>query len=190
MSIMRSIIGQLLNASIITYVILLYNLCSERAGWIPNRGEVPESLAMEYKWIMGLSVTEMEIMHGAYRKDNPNCKLCIWIYIFFGVIFVPWPIYLALQKVSINNIWYLQIWFKCIISLGFFCQKEPTIVKRSNFKVSQRFCKKRKRKWVKLKSEGWKEISTVFLWTESSQSVDSVAKCTVIILATGGRHFL
>ncbi|XP_072024365.1 LOW QUALITY PROTEIN: TPR repeat-containing protein DDB_G0287407-like [Amphiura filiformis] len=53
------------------------NAASERCGWVPNRGEVPESLSMEYKWVMGLSVTEMEIMHGAYRKDNPNSLFLI-----------------------------------------------------------------------------------------------------------------
>ncbi len=25
-----------------------------------------------YNWIHGLSMTEMEILHAAYRKDNPN----------------------------------------------------------------------------------------------------------------------
>ncbi len=45
---------------------------SERIGWVPLRDEVPESVRDEYKWVQGLSVTEMEIMHGAYRRDNPN----------------------------------------------------------------------------------------------------------------------
>ena len=47
---------------------------SERIGWIPLSSEVPDALKGEYKWIEGLSVTEMEIMHGAYRRDNPNGK--------------------------------------------------------------------------------------------------------------------
>ena len=33
---------------------------------------MPSSIRDEYKWIEGLSVTEMEILHGAYRADNPN----------------------------------------------------------------------------------------------------------------------
>ena len=41
-------------------------------GWVPVLDEVPESVRDEYKWVQGLSVTEMEIMHGAYRRDNPN----------------------------------------------------------------------------------------------------------------------
>ena len=45
---------------------------SERVGWIPVKNEIPEAVQEEYKWVEGLSVTEMEIMHGAYRKDNPN----------------------------------------------------------------------------------------------------------------------
>ena len=47
---------------------------SERIGWIPLPSEVPQTLVDEYRWIFGLSVTEMEIVHGAYRKDNPNCE--------------------------------------------------------------------------------------------------------------------
>ncbi|XP_071485074.1 telomerase protein component 1-like [Diadema antillarum] len=48
------------------------NLTSERCGWIPTSQDVPLSVTNEYKWVHGLSVTEMEIMHGAYRIDNPN----------------------------------------------------------------------------------------------------------------------
>ncbi len=47
---------------------------SERVGWIPTPGDVPQNLVDEYRWVFGLSMTEMEIVHGAYRKDNPNCK--------------------------------------------------------------------------------------------------------------------
>ncbi|XP_072035865.1 TPR repeat-containing protein DDB_G0287407-like isoform X2 [Amphiura filiformis] len=53
------------------------NMTSERCGWIPGGMEVPMSLAKEYRWVNGLSVTEMEIMHGAYRIDNPNCIFAI-----------------------------------------------------------------------------------------------------------------
>ncbi|CAH1785090.1 unnamed protein product [Owenia fusiformis] len=48
------------------------NMTSERIGWIPIGEEVPASIKSEYKWVDGLSVTEMEIMHASYRKDNPN----------------------------------------------------------------------------------------------------------------------
>ncbi|XP_071785835.1 telomerase protein component 1-like [Asterias amurensis] len=53
------------------------NLTSERCGWIPNQMEVPPSIRSDYRWIQGLSVTEMEIMHGAYRKDNFNSLFMI-----------------------------------------------------------------------------------------------------------------
>ncbi len=56
---------------------IFFNNFSERVGWIPMDIEVPESVKSEYVWIDGLSVTEMEIMHGAYRKNNPNGKLCV-----------------------------------------------------------------------------------------------------------------
>ncbi|CAH1783141.1 unnamed protein product, partial [Owenia fusiformis] len=48
------------------------NMTSERIGWIPRGPDIPEGLKAQYKWIDGLSVTEMEIMHAAYRKENPN----------------------------------------------------------------------------------------------------------------------
>ncbi|XP_033641295.1 telomerase protein component 1-like [Asterias rubens] len=48
------------------------NLTSERCGWIPSFDDVPETIVQEYRWVHGLSVTEMEILHGAYRIDNPN----------------------------------------------------------------------------------------------------------------------
>ncbi|XP_057298417.1 TPR repeat-containing protein DDB_G0287407-like isoform X1 [Hydractinia symbiolongicarpus] len=48
------------------------NLAGERAGWIPNFGDLTNNLAAQYGWIYGLSVTEMEIVHGAFRKLNPN----------------------------------------------------------------------------------------------------------------------
>ena len=48
---------------------------------MPADTEVPEAVKSTYKWIEGLSVTEMEIMHGAYRKDNPNGTLpCVHHY--------------------------------------------------------------------------------------------------------------
>ncbi|XP_074662841.1 TPR repeat-containing protein DDB_G0287407-like [Tubulanus polymorphus] len=48
------------------------NMTSERIGWIPDTEDIPGSLVDEYRWIFGLSMTEMEIIHGAFRKDNPN----------------------------------------------------------------------------------------------------------------------
>ncbi|XP_072023611.1 telomerase protein component 1-like [Amphiura filiformis] len=53
------------------------NLTSERCGWIPTHQDVPQSLAREYRWVQGLSVTEMEILHGAYRIENPNSLFMI-----------------------------------------------------------------------------------------------------------------
>jgi len=60
----------LLHTYTLTY--LLTYCVSERVGWVPAEEEVPEAVKSTYRWIEGLSVTEMEIMHGAYRKDNPN----------------------------------------------------------------------------------------------------------------------
>jgi len=48
------------------------NCNSERIGWIPLLMEISENVMKDYSFIYGLSVTEMEIMHAAYRLDNPN----------------------------------------------------------------------------------------------------------------------
>ena len=45
---------------------------SARAGWIPTFGDLTYNLAVQYGWVYGLSLTEMEIVHGAFRKCNPN----------------------------------------------------------------------------------------------------------------------
>ena len=34
----------------------------ERVGWIPKVGDLTDSLAAQYGWVYGLSVTEMEIV--------------------------------------------------------------------------------------------------------------------------------
>lgn len=49
-------------------------MTSERTGWIPEEHVIPDILREQYDWIDGLSVTEMEILHAAYRIDNPNGK--------------------------------------------------------------------------------------------------------------------
>ncbi|RDD44594.1 Telomerase protein component 1 [Trichoplax sp. H2] len=53
------------------------NLSSHRSGWIPEQSDVPQNLAQEYGWIFGTSITEMEIIHGAFRKANPNSLFLI-----------------------------------------------------------------------------------------------------------------
>ena len=47
---------------------------SARMGWIPMDDDVPEDCVEKFRWMYGLTVTEMEIVHGAYRTDNPNCE--------------------------------------------------------------------------------------------------------------------
>ncbi|CAD5125807.1 DgyrCDS14011 [Dimorphilus gyrociliatus] len=48
------------------------NMTCERIGWIPEANIVPQYIRDTYDWIDDLSVTEMEIIHAAYRIDNPN----------------------------------------------------------------------------------------------------------------------
>ena len=49
---------------------------SERIGWIPLLSEISDDVKETYKFVFGLSVTEMEIMHAAYRLNNPN-GMCV-----------------------------------------------------------------------------------------------------------------
>ncbi|XP_057298336.1 TPR repeat-containing protein DDB_G0287407-like [Hydractinia symbiolongicarpus] len=56
------------------------NLTGDRAGWIPKFGDLSDSLAAQYGWIYGLSVTEMEIVHGAFRKLNPNAQSSMFVH--------------------------------------------------------------------------------------------------------------
>ncbi|XP_074616453.1 TPR repeat-containing protein DDB_G0287407-like [Acropora palmata] len=53
------------------------NLNCARAGWIPTFGDLTYNLAVQYGWVYGLSLTEMEIVHGAFRKCNPNALFLI-----------------------------------------------------------------------------------------------------------------
>lgn len=49
------------------------NMLGQRYGWVPNfPTDVPESVATQFDWVPGVSVTHMEILCGAYRTMNPN----------------------------------------------------------------------------------------------------------------------
>lgn len=54
---------------------LILILC--RYGWTPLPDEVAEAIVQKYNWIFPLSVTHMEILHGAYRRCNPNAAFFI-----------------------------------------------------------------------------------------------------------------
>ena len=58
-------------------IYFMINMVSHRSGWIPNKTDVPDYLAKEYGWIFGASITEMEIIHGAFRGANPNGYIAI-----------------------------------------------------------------------------------------------------------------
>lgn len=53
------------------------NLAGDRAGWIPQFQDLSLNVATQYGWVYGLSVTEMEIVHGAIRKLNPNALFLV-----------------------------------------------------------------------------------------------------------------
>ncbi|XP_071840216.1 TPR repeat-containing protein DDB_G0287407-like [Apostichopus japonicus] len=74
---LRTCLGELDRCYADNIMPFFLNMTSERCGWIPGLSEVPRGLVKDYRWIFGLSVTEMEIMHGAYRKDNPNSLFAI-----------------------------------------------------------------------------------------------------------------
>ena len=56
----------------------IFHIVSARAGWIPTFGDLTYNLAVQYGWVYGLSLTEMEIVHGAFRKCNPNGRTCYY----------------------------------------------------------------------------------------------------------------
>ncbi|KAM4707080.1 telomerase protein component 1-like [Discoglossus pictus] len=56
---------------------LMVILLGERVGWIPDVAEVPQDVIEQFHWVPGMSVTGMEIIHGAYRTSNPNAAFCM-----------------------------------------------------------------------------------------------------------------
>lgn len=48
------------------------NMLGQRYGWVPSPQDVPASVATQYQWVPGISVTHMEILCGALRDHNPN----------------------------------------------------------------------------------------------------------------------
>ena len=51
--------------------------CSDRLGKVPLWGDAPETVINDFQQKFKLSVNELEILFGAYREDNPNCKLSV-----------------------------------------------------------------------------------------------------------------
>ncbi|XP_002735938.2 uncharacterized protein LOC100377029, partial [Saccoglossus kowalevskii] len=47
-------------------------MLGERYGWNPTSREVPQDIIHKYEWVPNLSMTHMEILHGAIRNQNPN----------------------------------------------------------------------------------------------------------------------
>ena len=67
---------------------------SEVLGWVPMWGEFPDDLIEDYLEAYGLLVEDLEVMYGAYREDNQNCKIVqeIWdIKIYY--LYLPNPLY-------------------------------------------------------------------------------------------------
>ena len=48
-------------------LIILFEHVFERYGWVPDIENVPDDIREKYQWIPGISITHMEILHGAYR---------------------------------------------------------------------------------------------------------------------------
>ena len=53
------------------------NLLGSRYGWIPTEAEVPDAVFNQYDWVTDVSITHMEILHGALRSHNPNAIFCL-----------------------------------------------------------------------------------------------------------------
>lgn len=48
-----------------------------RYGWVPKLDELPKHITETYRWIDGASITLMEFVHGALRRNNPNALFLI-----------------------------------------------------------------------------------------------------------------
>ncbi|XP_072019125.1 telomerase protein component 1-like [Amphiura filiformis] len=53
------------------------NMLAERYGWVPKQDDVPPDVADRYQWVPNVSITHMEILHGAFRAENPNAAFFI-----------------------------------------------------------------------------------------------------------------
>lgn len=47
---------------------------SEGVGWVPMWGDCPDEHIEDYIEAYGLLMEDLEVMNGAYREDNHNCK--------------------------------------------------------------------------------------------------------------------
>ena len=52
--------------------------CSECLGLVPMYGEAEENITADIHKKLQVNSEEMDILHGAYRVDNPNSKYCAW----------------------------------------------------------------------------------------------------------------
>jgi hypothetical protein len=43
------------------------DLSISRYGWIPELSDIDENTRRKYDWVPGISITHMEILHGAFR---------------------------------------------------------------------------------------------------------------------------
>ncbi|XP_078522136.1 uncharacterized protein LOC144791336 isoform X2 [Lissotriton helveticus] len=55
---------------------LMLVMVGSRVGWVPTAEDVSMEIREQYQWVPGMSVTGMEIVHGAYRSCNPNALFC------------------------------------------------------------------------------------------------------------------
>ncbi|UJR29657.1 hypothetical protein I4U23_017205 [Adineta vaga] len=52
-------------------------LISDKYGWVPKLNDLPKHIIDTYDWIDGASITLMEFVHGAFRRNNPNAFFLI-----------------------------------------------------------------------------------------------------------------
>ncbi|CAF3689165.1 unnamed protein product [Adineta steineri] len=52
-------------------------LISDKYGWVPKLNDLPKHITETYRWIDGASITLMEFIHGAFRRNNPNAFFLI-----------------------------------------------------------------------------------------------------------------
>ncbi|KAG2471169.1 DPOE1 polymerase, partial [Polypterus senegalus] len=54
-----------------------YDEIQQHPRWFPADTDLDQDLSKRYKWISGMSITGMEILHGALLGLNPNAAFCL-----------------------------------------------------------------------------------------------------------------
>lgn len=85
-TILRACLGEIDRAKIANSNPFFLNMLGHRYGWVPSQTDIPKSVRDEYGWVDGASVTQMEILTGAFREYNQvHCAIFCSILLYFAL---------------------------------------------------------------------------------------------------------